>query len=106
MDACSVGRIDRGLGRWRAAGRTIAAARTGFFKPRDPIVANLLLDWATLNLACGPIENADALYDLAVTYGTKPDAIKRCCAGWGCEAQGQCARAICGRVPEDEQFAA
>jgi len=51
--------------------------RTGFVKPRDPIVANLLHDWATLNLAGGPIENADVLYDLAVTYGAKRDALMR-----------------------------
>lgn len=51
--------------------------RTGFVKPRDPIVANLLHDWATLNLAGGPIENADVLYDLAVTYGARRDALMR-----------------------------
>ena len=37
----------------------------------------MLLDWATLNQAGGPIENADVLYDLAVTYGAKPDALMR-----------------------------
>jgi len=51
--------------------------RTGFVKPRDPIVANLLGDMATLNLAGGPIENADVLYALAVTYGAKRDALMR-----------------------------
>lgn len=51
--------------------------RTGFVKPRDPIVANLLHDWATLNLAGGLIENADVLYDLAVTYGARRDALMR-----------------------------
>ncbi|WP_457096687.1 tetratricopeptide repeat protein [Lysobacter sp. P5_B9] len=51
--------------------------RTGFVKPRDPIVANLLRDWATLNLAGGPVESADVLYDFALTYGAKPDALMR-----------------------------
>jgi hypothetical protein len=51
--------------------------RTGLVKPRDPIVANLLLDWATLNLAGGPVENAEVIYDLAVTYGAKRDALMR-----------------------------
>lgn len=49
--------------------------RTQFVKPRDPIVANLMNDWATLNLAGGPIESADALYDLAVIYGAERDAL-------------------------------
>ena len=51
--------------------------RTGFVRPRDPIVANLLLDWATLNLAGGPVENADVLYDLAVDYGAERNALMR-----------------------------
>ncbi|UNK49806.1 hypothetical protein MNR01_01850 [Lysobacter sp. S4-A87] len=51
--------------------------RTQFVRPKDPIVANLLLDWATLNLAGGPIENADALYDAAVAYGAPRDALVR-----------------------------
>lgn len=51
--------------------------RTGFVKPRDRVVAHLLHDWATLNLAAGPIENADVLYDLAVTYGAERDALMR-----------------------------
>ncbi len=49
--------------------------RTQFVKPRDPVVANLMRDWATLNLAGGPIESADELYDLAVTYGAERDAL-------------------------------
>lgn len=49
--------------------------RTQFVRPPDPVVANLLLDWATLNLAGGPIENADALYDLAVKYGAPRDVL-------------------------------
>ncbi len=51
--------------------------RTQFVKPRDPIVANLMSDWATLNLAGGPVESADALYDLAVTYGAERDALMK-----------------------------
>jgi len=85
--------------------------RTGFVKPRDPIVANLLLDWATLNLAGGPVENADVLYDLAVTYGAKPDALMRNRQGYikrvlaqagNAEPEDNVPCAICGRVSEDE----
>ena len=43
--------------------------RLEFVKAPDPIVANLLLDWATLNLAGGSVESADVLYDLAIKYG-------------------------------------
>lgn len=43
--------------------------RLAFVPPPDVVVANLLHDWATLNLAGGPIENADVLYRLAVRYG-------------------------------------
>lgn len=42
-----------------------------------PVVANLLLDWATLNLAGGPLENADALYRQAVRYGARHDPLMR-----------------------------
>lgn len=51
--------------------------RVQFVAPQDPVVANLLLDWATLNLAGGPIENADALYDAAVEYGAPRDDLMR-----------------------------
>lgn len=51
--------------------------RTQFVGPKDAVVANLLQDWATLNLAGGPIENADALYKLAVTYGASEDALMK-----------------------------
>lgn len=51
--------------------------RVQFVSPKDPVVANLLLDWATLNLAGGPIESADVLYDLAVRYGAPRDALMR-----------------------------
>lgn len=52
--------------------------RTQFVKPRDPVVANVLRDWATLHLVGGSIENADVLYDLAVTYGApRDDLMKR-----------------------------
>ncbi len=43
--------------------------RMMFVKPKDAIVANLLTDWATLNLAGGPVESAEALYPLAERYG-------------------------------------
>jgi hypothetical protein len=43
--------------------------RLQFVKPKDAVVANLLEDWATLNLVGGPVENADALYPLAWRYG-------------------------------------
>lgn len=51
--------------------------RGQFVSPPDPIVANLLSDWATLNLAGGPIENAEAIYKLAVAYGAPNDALLR-----------------------------
>lgn len=51
--------------------------RTQFVPAPDAVVANLLSDWATLNLAGGPLENADALYDLAVDYGAPRDALMR-----------------------------
>lgn len=43
--------------------------RLQFVDPPDPVVANLLGDWATLNLAGGPIETAGVLYPLALQYG-------------------------------------
>lgn len=43
--------------------------RLQFVRASDPIVANLLLDWATLNLAGGSLESAEGLYDLAFKYG-------------------------------------
>lgn len=49
--------------------------RLQFVRPPDPVVANLLRDWATLNLAGGPIETADAVYELAVRYGAERDAL-------------------------------
>jgi tetratricopeptide (TPR) repeat protein len=51
--------------------------RTQFVKPRDPIVANVLRDWATLHLVGGSIENADTLYELAVTYGAPHDDLMK-----------------------------
>lgn len=45
--------------------------RMMFVKPKDAVVANLLTDWATLNLAGGPVENAEALYPLAERYGAQ-----------------------------------
>lgn len=46
--------------------------RMGFVRPEDPVVANLLTDWASLNLAGGPLESAVALYAEAVRYGATP----------------------------------
>jgi tetratricopeptide (TPR) repeat protein len=43
--------------------------RLQFVKPKDPVVANLLMDWATLNAVGGAVENAQALYELAERYG-------------------------------------
>ena len=43
--------------------------RMQFVRSKDWVVANLLSDWATLNLAGGPIENAKALHGLAIRYG-------------------------------------
>lgn len=51
--------------------------RTQFVSPPDPVVANLMRDWATLNLAGGPIENAQALYAAAVHFGAPHDALMR-----------------------------
>lgn len=45
--------------------------RMQFVEAPDPVVANLLLDWANLNLAGGPIESASVLYDLAFEYGAQ-----------------------------------
>lgn len=45
--------------------------RLQFVKPKDAVVASLLEDWATLNLAGGPVENAAALYPLAWRYGAR-----------------------------------
>jgi len=43
--------------------------RMQFVRPKDWVVANLLSDWATLNLAGGPLENAKSLHVLALRYG-------------------------------------
>ena len=49
--------------------------RMQFVKPRDWAVANLLSDWAALNLAGGPLENAKALHGLALRYGEPPTLV-------------------------------
>ncbi len=49
--------------------------RLQFVKPKDAVVASLLEDWATLNLAGGPVENAAALYPLAWRYGAPRTAL-------------------------------
>lgn len=46
--------------------------RMAFVPPEDPVVANLLTDWASLNLAGGPLESAVALYSEAARYGAMP----------------------------------
>lgn len=56
--------------------------RLQFVRPTDPIVANLLQDWATLNLAGGPIENAAVLYEAAVRYGARNDTLMRSRQGY------------------------
>lgn len=49
--------------------------RIGLVKAPDPVVANLLSDWATLHLSGGSMETAKALYELAATYGAPRDAL-------------------------------
>jgi hypothetical protein len=49
--------------------------RLQFVKPEDRVVANLMTDWATLNLAGGPVESAEALYALAERYGAPRTAL-------------------------------
>jgi tetratricopeptide (TPR) repeat protein len=53
------------------------AERLDFVKTKDPIVADLVEDWATLHLAGGSVESADALYDLALRYGATPTPLLR-----------------------------
>lgn len=43
--------------------------RLPFVPPKDAVVANLLMDWATLHLSGGSIEDAQAFYRLALRYG-------------------------------------
>jgi hypothetical protein len=52
--------------------------RMQFVAPKDLVVANLLSDWAALNMAGGPMENVVVLYALAGRYGaTRTDAMAR-----------------------------
>jgi len=51
--------------------------RIGLVAAPDPVVANLLMDWATLHLSGGSMETAKALYNLATTYGAPRDALTR-----------------------------
>ena len=51
--------------------------RLQFVKPKDAVVASLLEDWATLNLAGGPVENAAALYPLAWRYGARKTGLSQ-----------------------------
>lgn len=43
--------------------------RAQYVPPRDPVVASLLFDWASNELAEGTLETADAAYRLALKYG-------------------------------------
>lgn len=43
--------------------------RTQYVPPRDPVVATLLFDWASNEMAEGTLETADAAYALALKYG-------------------------------------
>lgn len=45
--------------------------RLQFVQAPDPVVANLLMDWGTLNLAGGSVEDAKVVYGLAVCYGSR-----------------------------------
>lgn len=73
--------------------------RLQFVKPKDAVVASLLEDWATLNLAGGPVENAAALYPLAWRYGARKTGLS--------QAREQEARRILaqggGGLPDDGQ---
>ena len=48
--------------------------RMQFVPPKDAVVANLLSDWAALNMAGGPMENVSVLYALAGRYGAEKTA--------------------------------
>ena len=48
--------------------------RMQFVAPKDPVVANLLSDWAALNMAGGPMENVVVLYAQARRYGVQETA--------------------------------
>ena len=43
--------------------------RLEFVDPPDPVVADLLFDWANLSVVAGPLETAEALYLQALAYG-------------------------------------
>lgn len=51
--------------------------RMQFVAPKDSVVANLLSDWAALNMAGGPMENVVALYALARRYGADTEVMAR-----------------------------
>jgi hypothetical protein len=67
--------------------------RLAFVRPTDPVVANLLQDWATLNLAGGPLQNADALYGLAERYGAAQAPLTR--------KRREAVRALLARKPSE-----
>ncbi|MGH8029736.1 MAG: hypothetical protein ACREO3_07375 [Arenimonas sp.] len=49
--------------------------RTQYVPPHDPVVASLLFDWASNEMAEGTLETADAAYDLALKYGHPKAAV-------------------------------
>ena len=51
--------------------------RLPFVPPPDPIVGDLLFDYGNLQMLTGTMENAAALYDLALQYGTPRAALAR-----------------------------
>ena len=55
----------------------LVGERMRFVAPKDPVVANLLSDWAALNMAGGPMENVVTLYALARRYGADTEVMAR-----------------------------
>jgi tetratricopeptide (TPR) repeat protein len=49
--------------------------RIEFVAAPDPMISDLLLDWANLELLAGSVESADVLYDAAIRYGSKEGRI-------------------------------
>lgn len=70
--------------------------RLQFVRPKDAVVASLLMDWATLNLVGGPVENVEVLYDMAVDYGAAQTDLMK--------ARRNKARSILANAKESEKF--
>jgi len=51
--------------------------RLQFVKPPDPVVGDLLFDYANLLMLTGTMESASAVYDLAVQYGAPRSALAK-----------------------------